>query len=156
MIEIERKFLVKNTDFIAESTKHYAIAQGFLNSNPDRVVRIRKTPSGGYIAVKGKSSEDGVSRFEWQKAISSIETDELLKLCEPGLIEKDRYEVSSGKHLWEVDVFKGCNKGLIIAEIELSSADERFEKPTWIGEEVTGNPRYYNSNLSSHPYQDWD
>lgn len=155
MIEIERKFLVLSQHFIDQATSKKSISQGFLNSHPDRCVRIRKTQNGGMITVKGRSSEDGTSRFEWEKPLSSTETQQLLALCEPGLIEKDRYLVPVGNHLFEVDVFKGVNKGLIIAEIELKSAEESFEKPSWLGEEVTGDPKYYNASLSNCPFNEW-
>ncbi len=156
MIEIERKFLVVSQQFIEQAQSKITISQGFLNSNPDRCVRIRKTLKGGVLTVKGRSSKDGTTRFEWEKSLSSKETDSLLALCEPGRIEKDRYLIPVGTHCFEVDVFKGENRGLIIAEIELNTSDEVFEKPNWLGKEVTGDPKYYNVNLSSYPFSEWE
>lgn len=150
--EIERKFLVKNDSFKKAAHGHYTIAQGYLNSQPERSVRIRIMAEKAFITVKGSSSEDGTTRFEWEKEISVEEAESLLKLCEPGIIEKVRYLVKVGKHTFEVDEFAGENKGLIMAEVELKSADEKYEKPDWLGEEVTGDVRYYNAYLSKNPY----
>jgi len=105
--------------------------------------------------VKGRSTEDGTSRFEWEKSIDAQEAKALLKLCEPGYIEKNRFEVVVGDFLFEVDEFLGANNGLIIAEIELPQVDTPFEKPDWLGKEVTGDIRYYNSQLSKHPFNTW-
>ncbi|MFD1062707.1 CYTH domain-containing protein [Winogradskyella litorisediminis] len=154
-VEIERKFLVKSEAFKTEAFYSYQIKQGFLNSNPERTVRIRIKKDKGILTVKGKSSSDGLSRFEWEKDINLDEAEALLKLCEKGIIDKTRYEVKIGKHLYEVDVFFGDNEGLIIAEVELNSEAEVFEKPDWLGNEVTGDVRYYNSNLSKRPFKDW-
>jgi len=156
MKEIERKFRVNHFDFIKEATSSYAIAQGYLNSDPERSVRIRKTSKGGFITVKGKSSDSGLSRFEWEKSLSSKEVEALLQLCEPGTIIKDRYLVPVHGKVFEVDVFKGANKGLILAEIELTSEEEDFEKPDWLGVEVSSDARYYNSYLSKNPFMEWD
>ncbi len=109
----------------------------------------------GFITIKGKPNETGVSRFEWERQISLAEAEELMHLCEPGIIEKTRFEVQNGEHIYEVDEFMGDNEGLIIAEIELSSEDEVFSKPSWLGKEVTGEVKYYNSNLSKHPFKEW-
>lgn len=155
MREIERKYLVENLDFISEASSSYVIAQGYLNSDPDRSVRIRKTSEGGFITVKGTSSENGMSRFEWEKPLSTKEVDALLPLCEEGTIIKDRYLVPFKGNVFEVDVFKGANKGLILAEIELDDEEESFEKPEWLGAEVTSDPRYYNLYLSKNPYNQW-
>lgn len=154
-IEIERKFLVKNNSFKKESFKNLSIKQGFLNSNKNRTVRIRIVDNKGIITVKGKSSKNGLSRFEWEKEIAVKEAEELLKLCEKGVIKKTRYLIKSGKHTFEVDVFKGKNKGLIIAEVELTHEDEDFNKPNWLGKEVTGEIEYYNSKLSKTPFKNW-
>ncbi len=155
MREIERKFLVKSEDFIKESTCINRIVQGYLNSNPERTVRVRIKSNKGFITVKGKSSENGISRFEWEKEIDVHEADALLLLCEKGMIDKTRYEVMVGIHVYEVDIFEGENKGLVLAELELKSEEEEFEKPEWLGKEVTQDSRYYNSYLSKHPYTTW-
>ncbi|MCZ4317742.1 CYTH domain-containing protein [Aequorivita viscosa] len=156
MQEIERKFLVTSEAFKNEAHKRTHIVQGFLNTNPERTVRIRTRANDGFLTVKGKANKSGLSRFEWEKQISLSEAEDLLHLCEPGIIEKTRYEVSSGDHTFEVDEFKGENEGLIIAEIELGSENEPFSKPEWLGEEVTGNIKYYNSQLSKNPFKNWN
>lgn len=154
-VEIERKFKVLNMDFIAEAQSKTRIVQAFLNSDKNRTVRVRIKGNNGYLTIKGISNESGTSRFEWEKEIAVTEAEALLKLCEEGIIEKHRYEVKKGIHLYEVDVFHGDNQGLIVAEIELNSEDEDFEKPSWIGEEVTGQKQYYNSLLSKNPFNSW-
>jgi CYTH domain-containing protein len=155
MIEIERKFLVASNDFIAESTAKYDIAQGYLNSNIERTVRVRIKENKGFLTVKGKSNESGITRFEWEKELSFDDAKRLLLLCENGVIEKIRYIIPYGKHAYEVDVFLGENEGLIMAEIELNDENEAFEKPKWLGKEVTNDERYFNSYLSSKPYKNW-
>lgn len=155
MIEIERKFLVNSDEFKQEATRSYLIVQGFLNTHPDRTVRVRIKDKQGWLTVKGRSDAQGVTRFEWEREISHDEALALLKLCEEGSIEKRRYEVLVGIHFFEVDVFTGDNEGLVMAEIELTAADESFEKPDWLGKEVTGDLRYYNSQLSQNPYKTW-
>ncbi|GGI56146.1 CYTH domain-containing protein [Winogradskyella haliclonae] len=155
MTEIERKFLVKSEAFKDASSNSYQIKQGFLNSHPERTVRIRLKKDKGILTVKGKSSSDGLSRFEWEKDISKEDAEALLVLCEKGIIDKTRYEIKVGNHMFEVDEFYGDNEGLIIAEIELNSETEPFEKPEWLGEEVTGDVKYYNSNLSQYPFKNW-
>ena len=155
MEEIERKFLVKSTDFIKESIVNNRIVQGYLNSNPDRTVRVRIKGNKGFLTIKGKGNESGTTRFEWEKEIALSEAEALLQLCESGIIDKIRYEIPIGKHTFEVDVFSGKNQGLIIAEIELSTENEQFEKPNWLGKEVTGDKKYYNSYLSEHPFCTW-
>ncbi len=154
--EIERKFLVTSDVFKSEAFNSYAIKQGFLNSHEDRTVRIRLKRDSGYITVKGKSSEDGLSRFEWEKDISRSDAASLLELCEHPIIDKTRYEVKVGPHIFEIDEFYGENEGLTIAEIELQSKDEIFIKPEWLGKEVTGDIRYYNSQLTKQPYKNWN
>jgi CYTH domain-containing protein len=153
--EIERKFLVESTDFIKESIVNNRIVQGYLNSNPDRTVRVRIKGNKGFLTIKGKGNESGTTRFEWEKEIPVTEANQLLALCEEGVIDKIRYEIPFGKHLYEVDVFEGDNTGLIIAEIELEDENESFEKPNWLGEEVTGDERYYNAFLSNSSYKNW-
>lgn len=155
MNEIERKFLVTSTEFLSESIRSNRIVQGYLNSNPERTVRIRIKGTEGFITIKGKGNESGTTRFEWEKEIEVTEAEQLLLLCEDGVIDKVRYEIPFGKHLYEVDVFEGDNKGLIIAEIELENENESFEKPNWLGEEVTGDDRYYNASLSVSSYKNW-
>lgn len=161
--EIERKFKVTG-DYRPYVSRSYRICQGYLSSVPERTVRVRIKGDRGYITVKGISSESGMSRYEWEKEIPADEALDLLKLCEPGkLIDKTRHiveipaENSPQGHagVFEVDVFHGGNEGLVIAEIELSSENEEFVRPQWLGEEVTGDGRYYNSYLSSHPYKEW-
>ena len=154
-VEIERKFLVTSNAFKKEALRSYAIKQGFLNSHEERTVRIRLKKDSGFLTIKGKSSEDGLSRFEWEKEIAKEEAEQLLRLCEEGIIDKVRYEVESYNHIFEVDEFFGDNKGLIIAEVELNSEKETFEKPTWLGKEITGDIKYYNSQLSKLPFKDW-
>lgn len=155
MIEIERKFLVTNTDFTASATKKNRIVQGYLNSDPERTVRIRIKGDKGFITIKGKGNESGTTRLEWETEIPLQEAEKLLSLCEKGTIDKIRYEIPLGKHIYEVDVFEGENKGLIIAEIELELETESFLKPNWLGEEVTGDEKYYNAYLSHRPFSEW-
>ncbi len=155
MIEIERKFLVKSNDFKIDAVSEKRITQGFLNTDPERTVRVRIKGSAGFLTIKGKSNDSGMSRYEWEKEIDVQEARELLHLCEEGVIEKTRYEIPMGNHIFEVDEFHGRNDGLIVAEIELKHETTAFEKPNWLGEEVTGNVRYYNSHLSKKPYIEW-
>ena len=156
MIEIERKFLVNSNHYRKQASRKSVIIQGYLNSDPQRTVRVRLKDQIGYITVKGKSSDSGLSRFEWEKEISKQEAETLLKLCEKTIVNKTRFEVSLADHLFEVDEFAGPNEGLVIAEVELDSEDEEFSKPDWLGREVTGEKRYYNSNLSKQPFIGWD
>jgi adenylate cyclase len=155
MIEIERKFLVLNDSFKAEAFAQNHIAQGYLSSAPERTVRVRIKGDKGYLTIKGISNDSGMSRFEWEKEIPVAEAKELLLLCEKGVIDKTRFEVKQGNHVFEVDEFYGENEGLIVAEIELDSETETFEKPSWLGEEVTNINRYYNAYLSTNPYKNW-
>ena len=154
-IEIERKFLVQDNSFKSGSFKKSYIKQGFLNSNKFRVVRVRVLDDLGFITVKGISSKDGTTRFEWEKKIPLEEAHNLLNLCEAGIIEKNRYFNKVEGKIYEIDVFEDDNKGLTIAEIELNNALESFEKPQWLGKEVTGQTKYYNSELSKHPFSKW-
>lgn len=157
-VEIERKFKVTG-DFRPYVSRSYRICQGYLSSAPERTVRVRIKGDKGYITVKGISSENGTSRFEWEKEIPAGEAADLLKICEKGMIDKTRHIVEINEHgrknVFEVDEFHGDNEGLVIAEIELSAEDEEFARPQWLGEEVTGDKRYYNSYLSCHPYTQW-
>ena len=153
-IEIERKFLV-NGDFNSEITSSFRIVQGYLASSPAVTVRVRVYGDKGYMTVKGKTNETGMSRFEWEKEIPAEEAFMLLKFCGGGFIDKIRHIVPFAGHVFEVDEFHGANEGLIMAEVELDSEDEAFERPSWLGNEVTGDMRYYNSMLLKHPYSKW-
>ncbi|AXP80763.1 CYTH domain protein [Mariniflexile rhizosphaerae] len=155
MVEIERKFLVTSNSYKNEAFKSTRIIQGFLNTHKDRTVRIRLKGNTGFITVKGLSTNDGLSRFEWEKGLLKEEAEALLKLCEPGVIDKIRYEVKFGDHIFEVDEFYSENEGLVIAEVELNTENEAFLKPDWLGEEVTGTIKYYNSQLSKRPFKTW-
>lgn len=154
-LEIEKKFLISG-DFKSEAVKAVRITQGYLCSVPERTVRVRVKGDRGYITVKGAGSRSGASRFEWEKEIPVEEARELLELCEPGVIDKTRYLVPKGKHTFEVDEFYGDNDGLTVAEVELGAEDEPFERPDWLGAEVTGDSRYYNSSLARNPYRNWE
>jgi len=155
MIEIERKFHVTSDVFKDEASSEERIVQGFLSTHPERTVRIRVAGEFGYLTIKGKTIDSGTTRFEWEREISVEEAEDLLELCEPGVIEKRRYKIPVGKHIFEVDEFLGNNKGLVVAEIELNSKEESFERPEWLGQEVTGDIKYYNSQLSKNPYSQW-
>jgi adenylate cyclase len=155
MVEIERKFLVLSNDFINEAFSQKRIVQAYLSSNPDRTVRVRIKGDKGFITIKGKSNANGTTRLEWEREISVMDAEILLSICESGTIDKIRYEIKVGKHVYEVDIFSGENEGLIMAEIELQSEEETFEKPKWLGEEVTNDERYYNAYLSKKPFKIW-
>lgn len=152
--EIERKFLVKG-DFKNYANKSTRIVQGYLSSVPERTVRVRIKGDKGFLTIKGIGNVSGASRYEWEREIPVNEAEELLKICEPGVIDKTRYLVKVGDHTFEVDEFYGENKGLVLAELELSSESEKFEKPDWLGEEVTGDTKYYNSMLMKNPFTKW-
>jgi len=153
--EIEKKFLVTSGEFKTAATKKIRIVQGYLSSVAERTVRARIKGGKGFITIKGIGNDSGASRFEWEKEIPVSEAEDLLKICEPGIIEKTRYEVKAGDHTFEVDEFQGENEGLVVAEVELKSEDEQFEKPGWLGAEVTGDTRYYNAMLMKNPYSKW-
>ena len=155
MVEIERKFLVTSDLFKAEAFTQNRIKQGYLSSVPERTVRVRIKGDKGFLTIKGISNEAGLSRFEWEKEIPVDEAEKLLILCEPGVIDKTRFEVQSGIHIVEIDEFYGENEGLIMAEIELKSETENFDKPIWLGKEVTNDKRYYNSYLNNNPFKNW-
>jgi CYTH domain-containing protein len=151
--EIERKFLVKNHDF-KKFGRGVLIQQGFLSTVKERIVRIRIMGNQAFLTIKGISI--GFTRNEFEYEIPAEDAEMILKeLCEKPIIEKNRYRIKAANLVWEVDEFKGVNEGLIIAEIELLSEDQAFDKPEWIGEEVTDDPRYYNSNLIRYPYSEW-
>ena len=152
--EIERKFLVTG-EYKPQAYAHSRIVQGYISSVRGRTVRVRIRGEEGFLTIKGASDENGLSRYEFEQKIPPADAEELLKLCEPGIIDKVRNLVPVGKHTWEVDVFHGDNEGLILAEIELASEDEPFERPDWVGHEVSGDRRYYNSMLTKYPYKQW-
>jgi len=149
MIEIERKFLVKASDYRKEAHRKTKIIQGYLTKDPKRTVRVRIQEDQGFLTIKGMSSEDGLSRFEWEKEIPLNEAQELITLCLPTVIEKTRYEVTYKGVLFEVDEFEGTHSGLVLVEVELNSTEDIFEIPKWVDKEVTGDKKYYNSYLSN-------
>lgn len=151
--EIERKFRVANDDWRAMATSSSSLKQGYLSSSAEATVRVRLEDNLGTLTIKSKTK--GITRNEFEYAIPAQEAKELLLLCRGPLIEKIRYRILQENHTWEIDVFEGDNDGLIIAEIELTSEDDYFAKPQWLGEEVSGDSRYYNSNLATHPYVNW-
>lgn len=155
MVEIERKFLVLSNDFENDALTQKRIVQAYLNSNPERTVRIRIKEDNAFLTIKGKGNATGTTRLEWETEIPVQDAEKLLFICEKGVIDKIRHEVTVGAHVYEVDVFYGDNEGLIVAEIELQSEEESFEKPIWLGEEVTNDERYYNAYLSNKPYKSW-
>jgi len=151
--EIERKFLVQGEDWrkLAKGTSY---RQGYLSSVKERTVRVRTIDDKGFLTIKGVTV--GASRAEYEYPVPGADADEMLtNLCEKPLIEKKRYKIPQASFTWEVDEFFGDNQGLIVAEIELPTEDARFDKPAWIGREVTGNPLYFNSNLTKHPFTRW-
>lgn len=153
--EIERKFLVTSTHYKQVAYKKSYIKQGFLNSKKERVVRVRIKDDTGFLTIKGASNKSGTTRFEWEKEIELKEAQDLFNLCEEGIIEKYRYLVKENNHTFEVDEFIGENIGLVVAEIELEDENENFTTPNWLGKEVTGIVKYYNSNLSKLPFSKW-
>ena len=154
-MEIERKFLVISDEYRQAAHDHNLIIQGFLSTDPHRTVRVRFYNNKGYITIKGISNQTGTSRKEWEYEIDPVEARELIGLSVEPPIEKTRFLVQLGHHLFEIDEFAGSNEGLIIAEIELDHEDEEFPKPDWLGEEVTGDPKYYNAQLSKTPFNTW-
>lgn len=153
-IETERKYLVCG-DYKSQAYASSRIKQGYICSGHGRTVRVRMRDEKGFLTIKGPSDSKGISRYEFEKEISLEEAEELMKLCEPGMIDKTRYLVKCGNHTFEVDEFYGENEGLVIAEVELKSEDEPYEKPDFIGKEVTGDHRYYNSHLRNNPFSVW-
>lgn len=154
-IEIERKFLVKDNSFKDKCMSFSRIIQGYICSERGRTVRVRIRDDKGFLTIKGASDDNGLSRYEWEYEIPLSEAKELMKLCQPGIIDKTRFLVECDNHLFEVDEFYGENDGLVLAEIELGSVDEQFSKPDFLGEEVTGDVRYYNSFLMKKPFKSW-
>ncbi len=153
-LEIERKFLVVG-DYQTPATEQVRITQGYLSVDTGRTVRIRRWGDCGFLTIKGASTDNGLSRLEWEKEITLEEVELLLPLCLPGIIDKTRWLVPCGEFTFEVDEFHGDNAGLVVAEIELPTADAVFEKLDWLGQEVTGDRRYYNSQLTKVPYCKW-
>lgn len=153
--EIERKYLITG-EFKSKAIKSLQIKQGYLSSIPERTVRVRIQDNQGFLTIKGSNKKNSISRFEWEKEITKEEANELIQLCEVGIIDKKRYIVPFGNKIIEVDEFYGENEGLILAEIELDDENENIEKPDWLGKEVTDDPRYYNSMLKKNPYKNWD
>ena len=151
--EIERKFLVTGGQYRDLATgKRYR--QGYLSTDKERVVRIRVVEDQAWLTIKGKTL--GVSRAEFEYEIPVADAVDMLEnLCQQPIIDKTRYRLESGEHVWEIDEFHGVNDGLIVAEIELQDENEPFDKPAWLGEEVSGDPRYFNANLIAHPYREW-
>ena len=154
--EIERKFLVRGNDYKRQAYSKSHIKQGYICSGRGRTVRVRLRDDCGYLTIKGPSLNGGLTRYEFEKEITPDEANHLFALCEPGIIDKTRWLVKSGIHTFEVDEFHGDNDGLVIAEVELKSEDEAYEKPDFIGQEVTGDRRYYNSSLRICPYSKWE
>lgn len=152
--EIERKFRVTGMDWRGEAVSETTLRQGFLGTEPERTVRVRLMDGQGLLTIKGITR--GACRAEYEYPIPPEDAAEMLDdLCLPGLVEKTRYRVPRGGHVWEIDVFHGANDGLVIAEVELGAEDEAIDLPDWIGHEVTGDPRYYNANLARCPYREW-
>jgi CYTH domain-containing protein len=155
-LEIERKFLVTNESYRTMAFRSDKIAQGYLCRQNGNSVRVRIRDGKGILTIKGPSLDGGLSRYEWEKEIPLQEAEELMLLCADALIDKRRYLVKCGNHIYEVDEFYGDNQGLVVAEIELQDENEQFEKPSFLGEEVTGDKKYYNSHLTRFPYKYWD
>ncbi|MBR1593427.1 MAG: CYTH domain-containing protein [Alloprevotella sp.] len=153
-LEIERKFLVSG-EYKSLATSKSRIRQGYILSGGGRTVRVRLRDDRGYLTIKGPSRDGGLSRYEFEKEITTDEALSLMTLCEPGMVDKIRWLIPCGTHTFEVDEFFGENAGLVIAEVELRSPDEAFERPPFLGKEVTGDRRYYNASLRAHPYSAW-
>lgn len=153
-LEIERKFLVCGA-FKDQAYHSSRIRQGYICSGNGRTVRIRIRGDKGYLTIKGPSGRAGLSRYEWEREIPLADAEELMTLCEPGVIDKTRYLVRCGRHVFEVDEFYGDNEGLVMAEVELSAEDEAFERPDFLGREVTGDRRFYNAHMRKNPFKLW-
>lgn len=154
--EIERKFLVKPGTDVEKLGKTIRITQGYLSSVKERTVRVRIKGDKGFLTIKGIGNDSGATRYEFEKEIAVSDVEDLLKICEPGVIDKTRTNVPVGGHVFEIDRFFGDNEGLIVAEVELASEDEDFQKPPWLGQEVTGDVKYYNSMLMKKPFKTWE
>ena len=152
--EIERKFLVRSEAFKAQATTSYEIEQGYLCKDPDKTIRVRIRDTRAFLTIKSTKLREGLAKFEWEKEIDLADARELLAICLPGVISKTRYIIpavsdqpSEVSRKWEVDVFHGRLDGLVLAEIELGDEHEPYSRPEWLGEEVTGQPQYYNANM---------
>ena len=154
-VEIERKFLVVGDEYRRMAYSSDRIVQGYICRADGNSVRVRIRDGRGYLTIKGPSLDGGLSRYEWEREISLSEAEDMLLLCRDAKIDKRRYLVKCGSHTYEVDEFYGDNEGLVVAEIELSDKDEAFERPSFLGREVTGEARYYNGHLTRFPYKDW-
>jgi len=154
-IEIEKKYTVKDTEFLLKKYESEKIIQGYLSTDPERTVRVRVKGNRGFITIKGKSFSDGSSRFEWEKEIDVNEVLALLPLCLPGVINKTRYLVPYKNQLFEVDVFHDDNQGLVIAELELLSEQQKIDLPDWIDQDVTNDVRFYNAYIVNNPFKNW-
>ena len=150
--EIERKFLLRDSGFLHKLSGE-RICQGYLSDAVDATVRVRLIGNQGFLTIKGRNQ--GISRSEFEYPIPAADAEQLLAMCSAGRIDKTRYRVPHAGHLWEVDVFSGANQGLVLAEIELASEHETFARPEWLGEEVSHDPRYFNSQLSRQPFSSW-
>ncbi len=155
-IETERKFTVRDSSYRSAATESHEMKQGYICKDKGRTVRVRRSDDKAFLTIKGAGSASGMSRYEWEKEISAEDAEDLFLLCQGGIIDKTRYIVPFGGRIFEVDEFHGENEGLVVAEIELGSEQDTFGRPEWLGEEVTGDRRYYNSMLSSFPYRTWD
>lgn len=155
-IETERKFLVRGDSFKSEAVRTLRIKQGYIAHDAGRTVRVRIADDKGFLTIKGPSMNGGISRFEWEREIPLQDAEELMLLCKDGKIDKTRFIIPAANgRKFEVDEFYGDNEGLVMAEIELGSEDEAFVRPSWLGDEVTGDKRYYNSHLLTYPFKDW-
>ena len=155
-IETERKFLVKDEGFKAQAVENHRIRQGYIAHDGGRTVRVRMWDDKGVLTIKGPTmGDEGMSRYEWERELTREEAEDLFLLCKPGTVDKTRWIIPAGARKFEVDEFHGDNEGLVMAEIELASEDETFEKPSWLGMEVTGDRRYYNSYLARNPFKYW-
>ncbi len=152
--EIERKFLVRNDDWRKQLLSSTHLMQGYLASTPTLTVRVRLEGEQGRLTIKGATR--GISRSEYEYPVPAGDAQLMLReLAETAIIDKTRHRVRCGAHVWEIDLFAGDNQGLVLAEIELGAEDEAFERPSWLGDEVSDDPRYYNANLARHPFKDW-
>lgn len=154
-LEIERKFLVVGCGYRDAARAADHLVQGYISTARGRTVRVRIRCGRGYLTIKGPADAEGVSRYEWEKEISPDDARDLMKLCLPGVIDKTRYLVDCGPHTWEVDEFHGDNEGLVVAEVELERPDEPYCKPAFVGRELTGDIRFYNSQLTLRPFSAW-
>ncbi len=152
--EIERKFLLKNNKWKTFATDRFVIKQGYLNTDKERTVRVRVKGTKGFLTIKSKNI--GMVRNEFEYEIPVRDAEQLILLCEQPIIDKTRYIIPKKDHIWEIDIFRGDNEGLAIAEVELTHPEQKIPIPRWIGQEVTGDPKYYNSSLVKTPYKDWE